>query len=290
MSFSRHRQGQSGPPPAARGEGWRTPNAVTVMKDDRLSLNRRGDWEYPSHLFVCFLKDGRGAYLPESKVEEEFKEKTGKLVLEQVFAKGDEIYFIEPMVRLAITGVTQNSTLRFQLNGYEVTYTWEATFGTSDQQRAIDIRDFIHKDPYLGSHLMVTNREAELYIFAKDTEANYNLIITASAGAVTKTPTQGMAPLTKIGKIASIGRDGTVTLEQAVPFPVPVGVNVGVPVARIIGYHPHAENWMHADSKALTAIEQASIYVKDMPHWREGIRINHLSNLRPDTSFIPAFN
>lgn len=290
MSFSRQRQGQSGPPPAARGEGWRTPNAVTVFKDERLSLNRQGVWEYPSHLFVCFLKNGRGAYLPESKVEEEFKEKTGKLVLEQVFAKGDELRFIEPMVRVAIAGLTPGASIRFQLNGYEVTYTWEGLFGTSLQQAAIDVRDFMHKDPYLGSHLMVTNREDMLYAFAKDTEASYNIMITPSVGTATKTPTQGMMPLARIGKIASIGRDGTVTLEEPVPFPVPVGVNVGIPVARILGYHPHAENWMHADSKALTAIEQASIYVKDMPYWREGIRINHLSNLRPDTSFIPAFN
>jgi hypothetical protein len=289
MSFSRYNAYQAGPPLAARGQGIRTPNAQTIMRD-RLSPNREGKWEIPSHLFIAVLRDGVPGFLPESTVEKEFTDTKGFLTLEQLFTKGDELYLVEPHVRVEFAGATQGATVMFQLAGYSATYTWQALFGTSPQRFAMDVKAFIDKDPYLSKRLSVVLREAGLYLFSKDGVSEHNLTITVSGGTATKTPTAGMAPLTKFGKITAIDRSGEVTLAEPVPFPIPVGANVGCPVQQVIGYHPHPTNWMNTQHMALTAIEQGTIRINDMPYWRDGIMYQWLPNLRPDISYVPAFN
>lgn len=289
MSFSRYDAYHAGPPIAARGEGIRTPNAVTILRN-RLSPNREGKWEFPSHLFLAVLRDGVPGFLPESTVEKEFAENKGYLRLEQLFTKGDELYFLEPHVRVQLTGVTQGASIQFQLAGYSASYTWEAIFGSSPQRLVMDVRAFIDKDPYLSKRLSVVLRDTMLYLFAKDGVTEHNVVITPSVGTVTKTPTTGMTPLARIGQITAIDRSGEITLAEPVPFPVPVGANVGCPVQQVIGYHPHPTNWSNTQHMALTAIEQGTIRISDMPYWRDGIMHQWLPNLRPDISYVPAFN
>jgi hypothetical protein len=289
MSFSRYDAYQSGPPIAARGEGIRVPNSVTVLRN-RLSPNREGRWEIPSHLFLAVLRDGVPGFLPESTVEKPFTETKGFLRLEQVFVKGDELYLVEPHIRLEFAGVEKGATIQFELSGYSASYTWQATFGASPQRLVMDLKAFIDKDPYLSKRFSVVLHDTVMYLFAKDPTKQYNLMVMPSMGTATKTPTMGMNPLARVGEITAIDRSGEITLAEPVPFPIPVGANVGCPVQQVIGYHPHPTNWSGATHMALSAIEQGTIRISDMPYWRDGIMYQWLPNLRPDISYVPAFN
>ncbi|HEY9598491.1 MAG TPA: hypothetical protein V6D33_12555 [Cyanophyceae cyanobacterium] len=289
MSFSRSNWHNSGPAPAARGQGWRTPNAATVSKDT-ISVNREGKWEVPSHLFLALMGDGTHRFLPESKTETEFTEKKGKLYLNQLFNKGDKLYFVEPLVRVTLDGITQGSTIQFALQNYTATLIWNASNGTSPKDLGLDIKEFLGKDPVFSQKFSVVIRENVAYIFSLNGE-NYDIQITPSTGTATKMPSMGMSMWQFIGEIASIEtRTGEVTLTEPVPFPIPQDCNVGMPVARILGYYPHGSNWSSVDQMALTAWEQATIRVHDHPYWREGIRLQYLPNLVPDISYKPTFN
>ena len=287
---------QGTPAIAARGEGLRTPNAK-LIKRDRLSPNRKGEWSTPSHLFLCELPNGDGAYLPESKVEKEFVGNTGNLYLEQLFTKGDVLWLLEAHEEVTFAGVTKGATITFEATGagYTTSYTWDAALGTSISRLALDVQTFLNKDPYFSSRVSTVVRGETLYLFATQSFNRLNLIITPSVGTVTTVPVSTGAPFNpftpvlQIGTITSIDRSGQITLAEPVPFVIPKGANVGVLVNRVIGYHPHPVNWANKNAAVLTAIEQATIRVMDMPYYRPGLSY-WLPGIVPDLSYKPTFN
>lgn len=282
------------PPIAARGEGLRTPNAVTIKRDPRLSPNRKGEWAYPSHLFLALLPDNSWAFLPESKVEKDFVGKKGYLELEQVFTKGDELWIIASHQQLTFQGITPGATFTFSLpgSGYSATYTWKGSTGMSSARLAMDLQKFFADEPYFSNRIYTVVNGETLYLFSFPAFNRLNIINSVDAGTITTYPEPSpatgspFAPVMKIGKISSIDRSGEITLEEDVPFLIPKGANVGVLVKKIIGYHPHATDWSNKTSMVLTAIEQGTIRVSDMPYWRDDIS----QYLIPDISYQPVFN
>ena len=281
------------PPIAARSEGLRTPNAVTV-KRDRLSPNRKGEWSIPSHLFLALLPDNSWAFLPESKVEKDFVGNKGYLELEQVFTKGDVLWIMASHQQLTFAGVTSGASITFSLPGpgYSATYTWKGAMGSSPTRLVMNLQKFFADDPYFSNRIYAVVNGETLYLFSHPPFNRLNIISTTDVGTITTYPEPSpaignpFAPAMQIGTIASIDRSGEIMLEADVPFLVPKGANVGVLTKQIIGYHPHATDWSNKSSMVLTAIEQGTVRVADMPYWRDGIS----QLLIPDISYQPAFN
>lgn len=263
------------PPIAARADGIRTPDAYTVTTD-RVIADKDGKKVVTSHRFLAEITHGVYGFLPEGKAINAVPttSKDIKLNSYQFFKSGDKLYFVDPLMRVTFTSTTSGATFTAGYLGYTDTYAFQGTNGVSDGSAASEFAGFINKSNFLSRYLYALSDGTTAYVFVKDGRGLTPLTVTATGATVTSNPVGGaFQPYLLIGEVDKVDASTwTVTLKANAAVAVPAGACVGIPVKRIVGYHPHSVSFDNNPERKLVAIEAASIYLSHMPYWRYGIQ------------------